>query len=113
MRRNGSLATTVERLRYGTMVVSEVRKDDGLPTAKTMGVLLSRPTMGEGGGAAYHILSYKLHDDLLGTPQSEQLSWSAVIDGALQRRTEAPRLLRNSYIQMRRSEMKLFHRICL
>lgn len=43
---------------------------------------------GEGGTTAHQTLSYKLLDDLLTTPQSERVSWSAVIDRVLQQATE-------------------------
>ena len=42
----------------------------------------------EGGTTAHQTLSYKLLDDLLAIPQSERVSWSAVIDRVLQQATE-------------------------
>lgn len=41
-----------------------------------------------GGTAAEQILSYNLLDDLLGTPEDERLSWSAVIERTLEEATE-------------------------
>ena len=43
----------------------------------------------EGGTTAHQTLSYRLLDDLLGTPQSERLSWNIVVDQVLQQATEA------------------------
>lgn len=45
----------------------------------------------EGGKITHQILSYQLLDDLLGTPQSERLSWSATIDWDLRNATEVLR----------------------
>ena len=43
---------------------------------------------GQNGGAANQILSYKLLDDLLGIPESERLSWSAVLERDFERAAE-------------------------
>ena len=43
---------------------------------------------GQGGAAANQILSYNLLDDLLGTPESERLSWGAVIERDFERAAE-------------------------
>ena len=44
---------------------------------------------GPGGAASHQILSYRLLDDLLGTPDSERMSWSAVIERSFEQETEA------------------------
>lgn len=44
---------------------------------------------GQGGKTVHETLSYKLLDDLLRTPQSERLPWSAVVDRILQQAMEA------------------------
>lgn len=44
---------------------------------------------GENGANVHQILSYKLLDDLLGTPRSERYPWTAVSERDLQRATEA------------------------
>ena len=44
---------------------------------------------GPGGTASHQILSYRLLDDLLGTPDSERMSWSAVIERSFQQEKEA------------------------
>lgn len=44
---------------------------------------------GEGGKIAHETLSYRLLDDLLGTPQSERHPWSTVNDRVLQQQTMA------------------------
>ena len=41
-----------------------------------------------GGTAAEQIVSYNLLDDLLETPESERLSWSAVVERGLKQATE-------------------------
>ena len=43
---------------------------------------------GQGGSRANQILSFKLLDDILGTPESERLSWSAILESDVERAVE-------------------------
>ena len=43
---------------------------------------------GQGGRLANQVLSFNLLDNILGTPESERLSWSAVLEGDVERAAE-------------------------